>query len=275
MRIEAEKTEEEIKELEEARAEEKKRKEKTKVHYSLREEWARFKEQPGEEKFWYIWEYYKLHIFAIIGALIILGLVIHSAIEATKPTILQGFQVNLKSYADSSDYMREEYLENRGYDPKKYHIYYDDSLVVDNRPESTGLNPQVLMASSTKIVANVQAADLDYMVMDRYSMDEYCKECILADLTEVLPKETFDRLEAEGRLVKSMQVLSYEDEEEKIPKEVKEIYAGISLQPSAFSDHMEVKDDCYFVIIFNTKRLDTTLDFLNYLLEDSPEQAQS
>lgn len=271
MRIEAEKTEEEVKELEESRAEEKKRKEKTKVHYSFREEWARFKEVPKEEKFWYVWEYYKLHILAIIGSVILLVLVIHSVIEATKPTMLQGFQVNLKSYADDTDFVKDDYLVSRGYNPKKYHIYYDDSLVVDNRPESTGLDPQVLMASSTKIVANVQASDLDYMIMDQYSMDEYCKECIFADLKEVLPEETFKRLEEEGRLVKSMRVLAYEDEEQKIPKEVQEIYAGINLQPSTYTERMEVKDDCYFVIIFNTKRLDATLDFLDYLLEEPSE----
>ena len=274
MRIEAEKTEEEVKELEEARAEEKKRKENTKVRYSLKEEWARFKAQPGEEKFWYIWEYYKLHILAIVGAIIILFMVVHSIVEATKPTILQGFQVNVTNYNENGSYMKEDYLSSRGLNPKKNHIYYDDSLLVDNRAESTNVNAQLLLASSTKIMANVQANDLDYMIMDHYSMDEYCKEQIFSDLKDVLPEEMFNRLEAEGRIEKSTMVLSWADDDKEIPAETQEIYAGVNLYPSTFTDKMGITGDCYYVFLFNSKRTDVAVDFLNYLFEEAPVEEE-
>ncbi|MBO4390794.1 MAG: hypothetical protein J5825_08050 [Lachnospiraceae bacterium] len=270
MRIEAEKTEEEVKQLAEERAAEKKRKEKTKVRYSPKEEWARFKEQPGEEKFWYIWEYYKIHILVLILAVIVAVIVVQSVIEAVKPTVLQGFMVNTDHSATDTTFMTDGYLSDRGYNVKKNKLFFDDSLVLAS--DTGNVDAQMALASSTKVIANIQASDLDYMILDENALNQYCGENILADLETALPEDLFNRLKEEDRLVKANQILSYKDDMEEIPDKTREIYAGILMNPSPMTENLEIETECYYTLVFNSKRKDVAIDYLYYLL-DGPQNS--
>lgn len=261
MRVEMEPTPEEQEEERQAQEAAAIRRKQTKTHYSLREQWQKFNALPRGERFWYIWEYYKVHIFLMIGAVIFLYMAIASIIEGTKTTILEGVMININYEALDTAFMTTDYLESRDIGTDRNLVNLDTGLYIN--ASSTG---DYELASLTKVTALMQLKELDYIITEEYGMEYYAPDGIFADLSEVLPDDLYQYFEENDLIVYADVITAIDDEGNATDYESRP--AAILLNGSYCDEQLGfLNENVYFCILFNTQKLDELLYYIPYLFQ--------
>ncbi|GMQ62924.1 hypothetical protein [Vallitalea maricola] len=167
---------------------------------------AKFKELTRKEKVEYIWEYYKLHFFAGILVLIIVGSFLN--IWVFNPPPKSAVSVNFVGssiFADNTEPLEKELnpiivTEEMG--NKK--VFFNTYIF--------GIeDPQMQMATQTKFVANISARELDVLILDKEQFDSLVLQGSMLPLDQVFSEDELNNLN--DRLLKSK---SEEDTNEQI-----------------------------------------------------------
>lgn len=237
------------------------RKKQTKTRYSLKEQWQKFTALPPGERFWYVWEYYKVHIFLIIAVIIFLYMAIASIIEGTKSTILEGVMININYEALETDFMTTGYLESRDIGTERNLVNLDTGLYIN--ANSTG---DYELASLTKVTALMQLKELDFVITEEYGLDYYAPDGLFADLSAVLPEDLYQYFDENGLIVYADVVTEIDDEGN--PSQYEQRPTAILLNGSYCDEQLGfLNENVYFCIVFNTQRLDELLYYIPYLFQ--------
>ena len=259
MKIELEHSEEEKKKEEEEKAESRSRKARTKTRYTLKEQWQKFKELPNGEKFWYIWEYYKFHIFAILAAAVILFMVVDAAIKGTRTTVLEGIMMNINYEALYADPITTDYVEAIGLDTKRNVLTIDDSIYTNGSAGS-----EATYTSLMKITAMIEMKDLDFIITEDEGLAYYGEQGLYLDPQEILPDDFYTYLEDEGRIVYTDVTLESDADGNVLSSESRR--AAILLDDTPCDEQLQfVNEHVYFCIICNTTRSAELVNYLYYL----------
>lgn len=218
-----------------------------------RQERAKLKEMSFQDKLWYIWEYYKIHM--LIGGILLFFLYVLGTIFYQKSFTTQLFYVVMNDpYASFSDYegMSDGFKARMGYG-KKDRVDMDTSLHISF--DSSNANTELDYASLAKITAIVASQDLDLMITNADAIDHYAENDGLLDLEAVLPADLLE-------LVK--------DDIYKAPDSSGAAFsAAINLENSHFHEKAGTEmEEAYFCLISNSRRIDTAIEFLRYLYEE-------
>lgn len=209
----------------------------------------KFSRMSLSDKLWYIWEYYKFHILALILAVALIGTVGSSVYRNIYySNALYGYVLNNYSETpfDSTPY-NEGFAEHMGF--TRYEQLFLESSYVSYGDAAT----EYSYATMAKISALLAARDLDFMIMDEENFLHYMEMDAFADLEQILPDDLLAA--AEGRLLYATDSAGNS-----------RAYA-ISVADTGFAESSHLTQDCrYLGILTNSQRTETAIAFLRYVL---------
>ncbi len=258
----------------------------------FREEREALRYGTPKQKISYFIEYYKWHvIFTVLAVVAVVATIIQIANRkenaiyvcmlntTARPTEENSFQ------SVAADEHADAFAQYAGIDTEKYDVYLDTSMYIDyNSMDDNTVN------SSQKYITYLAAAEMDVIVTDEASLEQFSYQEDFYDLREILTPAQLEKYSpwlyyidmaavAERERILDSPDNLYTDyvliaPDPRKPEEMEEpVPVGIYLDEcEELRERFYFRSDDVVACVFvNTKRLDTALQYLNFLLgEPSP-----
>lgn len=147
---------------------------------------ASFQKMNLADKAGYIFEYYKLPIIVGLTALYLVGSTVYRQVTK-KDIVLYSAYINVSAGEDLEAQLNEGFLSACGVDLRKNEVYLYSGLYLSDDPSFE--NHQYQYASRMKLMAAIEAKQLDVMLMNREAYDIYSHKGWLLDLNELLSSD--------------------------------------------------------------------------------------
>jgi len=211
------------------------------------EELQKIKTMSFKDKIWYIWEYYKIPILAVIFLIFFLATLLPSVLNQKEPEFTC-YIINNPIYDERTDTLKDGFSAYAGLDTAKKEWELDTTMVL-NTDESTGIGYEFFI----KITAVIASKGLDVIIGDEAVTNYYSSLSGYLDLEEALPAEILDLVN--DRLYYAADEFGEE-----------KAYA-IDISDSAVLKNIGISQEpLYFSILGNTPHLDMSILYLKYLL---------
>ncbi len=215
-----------------------------------REEGKKLKEMSTRDKVWYIWEYYKIHMFVAVVLLFLLYAIGVIFYQKTFTTQLSTIIINDTGTPSDYESLTNRFKSRMNYG-KKDRVEFDNSLYLT----LGGTTSEMDYASMAKITAIVASQDLDIMICDADNIDHYASNGGYLDLEEALPADLWELVQEDAYYTA--------DEDGSIHA------FAIDLQKSHFTEWTNCGlDPAYLGLVSNSKRTETAIEFLRLLYQD-------
>ena len=163
---------------------------KDQLREEVRAESQKLKDMSFQDKLWYIWEYYKIHIGGVVLAFLLISVVVTSVRNISiHPGLYCVVLNNLSSQDMDTSILEQDFHEHMGFSQKQ--PVYVESMYITYGDNATELS----YASMAKISALVASKDLDIIISDQESADHYAALDGLADLEKRLPADILSAVE--------------------------------------------------------------------------------
>lgn len=229
-----------------------------------KEERDRYREAFGQmspvQKLDYILTYYRLALSLGLIVLIVLFSLLVKQITHKDATLYLGL-VNVEAGTELETQLTTDYLEATGHNPKKEMVLMYQGLYLTTDPASEVF--QYVYASRMKVLASIESHQMDVMLMNQEAYDTFSQSGYLLPLDDYFTED--DGL--------TLNLVIYEDNaeehdfDETIPYEAVtgEEFNGLNCDGYAFYQDAGFTEPLYLGIVANTERLDTSLEYLEYL----------
>lgn len=209
-----------------------------------------FKNLSTKAKIEYIWDYYKLHIFAAISILVVIFYTIHHYATYRAP-LLNVIMINTNSSYDTATAGFDEFLDAYEYDSKESPISVASNFYFpeDESIESASVTYTSQQALTAMIAAGSQ--DLFFGTGDIYL--NYANQGALLDLSTVLPSDLLKKYE------KQLIYTANDGETASYP-------CAIELTNNAWISKYNFYDTCYFGIFYQNPNPNACAEFAEFLL---------
>ena len=154
----------------------------------FREEREALKHGTPKQKFAYFLDYYKWYVVVAIVVMVFIGSLIYQALTH-KDIVFYAALVNVFEM-DSNDEHARQFAEYAGVDTDEYEIVFDSSLHID-----TASMDQETITSTQKLMVYIAASEIDVLMMDGVTLEQYAYNETLTDLREVLSPEQIEAYE--------------------------------------------------------------------------------
>ncbi len=229
----------------------------------------RFRNMPFKKRLGHVWYYYKWRIIFGLIALILVGSTVYQ-FATQKDRILYLGLTNATLSADFEQTITTGFLEDAGRDPDEEEIYLYRELYLSKDAE--GEAHKSAYATNIKLMASVERQVFDAVLMSRQAYDILSSQGYPMDLDDVAAKdpslrETLAPILAENEVYLLDNDIEYqlgEAESHEVVSETAVNAVCLSAQPLFASAGFQ--EPVYFGIIANTPRLETCLDYLQYLI---------
>lgn len=151
-----------------------------------REQKEQFARMTPAQKREHIWTYYRAHIL-LAAVLVAIAVSSVCRIVTTKEPVLYAAFLNVSAGSQLESALSEDYLVSQGYDPRKHEIYFHTDLYLSGNPSPE--NAEYAYVSSMKVMATIEAGDLDLVLMNQEAYDLCSGSDYLLDLTELFSPE--------------------------------------------------------------------------------------
>lgn len=204
----------------------------------------------AKDKVWYIWEYYKVHIFLLFVFILIIYLIGNIFYNKTFTNQLYYVVINNTDILNTSfDEFNQEFKDYMNYG-KKDTIRTDGSMVIKHGDISSELE----YGNMAKISAIVAVSELDMMICDQVNIDHYNELDAFQDLEQILPDDLWQKVKDSAYYAKNSQN--------------QEIACAIDLNGTKFTQKTGVQlNPCYFGVVSNTQHIDTIISWLRFVLD--------
>ena len=219
-------------------------------------EWAKLKEMTFEEKRWYIWEYYKLHIFILVLVLFIAGSIINNIINPPRQDYLY--------VAWQADLVTTDMLENLS---ERLSVIVDDpdNYAVSVRMYTLTDDPQMNMALITRFHAMLSLGEVHVLFTTGYDVYDFAEAGITAPLDEVLAIIRDTNPALYGAVYERLITITFTPEwEDEALTEIMGIHMGGS---PLLAELGFISDDLYFGIVGNAHRPESTAELLRVFFQ--------
>lgn len=242
----------------------------------FKEEREALKHGTWKQKLSYFIDYYKWHVI-ITAAVLVIGISVVVEIVTQKETALYACLLNTVELYDTTEYA-QSFAEYAGIDLNDNALIFDTSMTIE-----TGQIDQTSILSVQKFMANVAAADLDVMITDSATMEDYANDDYFYDVRDFLTPEQAARFEpyfyyvditvVQERLAARINlddtyVPSYPDPRH--PEDMDQpVPVGIYLEgENALKDFFYFRSDEVVISVFgNTSRPEAVSSFIDFLME--------
>lgn len=244
----------------------------------FREEREALKNGTIKQKIQYFWDYYKWHVICGVFGLILLVIFIKDMLE-NKDFAFYGFFINTTPTPAVSTAFLDTFVEIAGLDTETYAVVIDSSQsIVKNSYD------EITSAAHQKLTISIMAEEVDFVAMDENTFGQYASTSTYLDLREVLSAEQLEKFEPYFYYVDMADVRKIEESRKQASYDV---YQGAEYDHTSpegledpipiavyihSSEKLNAAYDFYgnpvvLGIPLNTKHLDTTLQFIEYILE--------
>lgn len=223
-------------------------KEQLKQHAAVEKE--KLKQMSRKDKVWYIWEYYKIHMLAVLIMIAVFYTIGSSIYRSTFDTELYCMYLNNRSGEElNTDILTVDFHEYMGFTEKQ--LITTESSFISYGDNSTELS----YASMAKVSALVASRELDIMIGDTANFEHYTALGGCADLEEVLPADVFE-------LVKDSLCYGVDD------TGAEHAY-GITLDGTKFAEDSHLSmDSTIFSIVSNSSRIENSVALIRYIFQE-------
>ncbi|MFQ9510794.1 MAG: hypothetical protein ACLRZ7_07800 [Lachnospiraceae bacterium] len=231
---------------------------------SFKKEVEKIKTMNKKDIPWYIWEYYKFPIIAIVMTIVIVGMLIQGWVENSKPILISGAYINAPtSLGSDEDYISRTFFDYLDKDPKKNNMSIRTNLNLSTDPNTID---QMSMATTQIISAQIVSKDLDFISGSADVIDYYTQtQAIFFNLKEILPDDLYQSLEEHFYYAQDDKGNFLTDENgDKVP-------VALDITDSHIVEGMGfLTDKLYIGFVINSQRLDNIVEYVHYLYEYEP-----
>lgn len=239
------------------------------ISHRSESERKKLRELHGTQKLQYIWDYYKLPM-ALCGILLyIIAYTIYG--KAThKDIVLYTALVNVNAGEDLTQDLSSRFLEAEQINPSenKLHLYSGLYLTDD---ESNAYH-EYTYASRMKILAAIDAGQIDVVLMNQEAFDAFSQNGYLCDLEKLLSEENPELYEEiKGDLITNTSILEdnsidlYFDDSIAYTAKTEEYVMGLELSGSPLISAAGFEEPVYLGILANSPRKEAAVTYLQYL----------
>lgn len=219
----------------------------------IRTELSKLKQMSMGDRVWYIWEYYKIPIFAIILVLFLLyeaGTCIYRNLQDTMLYCVTINETNLLS----SDFsvVQKDFEARNGFDQTwKTDTVFDCSLSVDDSNKEV-YDQYYNTASNIKLTSLLSTDTVDVLITVPQMFSYYTSQNAYLDLSSFLSDSLYEKLDAENRLLTA------------VDGNGNEICAGILLDNSYLSEQLPLTQGSSLSVCTDKNHPDVIEDFIEY-----------
>lgn len=234
----------------------------------------------GRARLRYIWDYYKLPLAVACILLYILGYMIYGHVTH-KDRPLYVALVNVSAGEQLQEQLTDGFLEYEGLSPSKNQVYLYTGLTLTADPNSAGYS--YTYASRVKILAALDGQQMDLVLANREVFDAFAEEGYLYDLETLLSEKDpalCRRLSPYLTTGPAPDGLSQENPgpdatAQGVSSPSSSCPTGLDLSGSPMIQAAGLDGKLYLGVIGNSPRLDTVIDYLEYLFpEREPNLSQ-
>ena len=220
----------------------------------IREQHKKMKGKSLKEKFQYFWEYYRVATLVTILVAVFLGNLIYTVATA-KDNALYAVFVNGYTDMDTEEYMAgfDEYAQ---IDTKNYSTTLETNFTLSQDSADT-----YAVGNLQKFAAQVAAQEVDVMIADPDTFNQYAENGYLGGLNEFLSEETLSRYS--DRLIYAN--IPDDDTEEEVPVGIDIADCALLQETQAYAGY----DNVYFGILVNTEHAENAEKFLEYIFQEN------
>lgn len=222
----------------------------------------------------YLWDYYKLPLAV---AAIVFYIVLYAAYNhfTHKDTALYAALVNVAAGDTLTEELSSRFLTAQNLNPAKNTFCLYSSLYLTE--DENNIYHEYTYASRMKILASIDAEQLDVVLMNEEAFDAFSQKGYLYNLDELLAEKApalYRQLAP--YFVTNTEIL--EDNSEDLLFDDSAVYyaktaeypMGLDLSDSPFIKKGGFPETVYLGIIKNSPRMQTVFDYLEYLFCDAP-----
>ncbi len=228
---------------------------------------AAFRQMTPAKKLDHIITYYKIPIFLILCGLFVLGEVSYRQLTKREP-LLYGAYMNVTVGEELDQALTDGFVSYAGEDPKKSQVEVYRELYLSADPDTQ--NHQYAYASRMKLLATIQAQEIDLALMNQEAYDLLSGEGYLAPLPDILEGELAARLEP--LLTENTVIL--EDNSIELALNEADAYEAVTEQSLnalrvnelPLFQNAGFTGPVYLGVIGNSPRLPQVFQYMNYLL---------
>lgn len=158
------------------------------INDEIREQTKKLSDMTFRKKISYIIYYYKVHILVAIFIIILLTSLIHT-IVSHKESLFSCVMINSLPYDSSFTTLKEDFSSYAGIDLDEYDVNIDCTMNM-NYTETD----QMTYGYAQKILALLNAGDVDVFIADQPVIDNYAQISAFADLEKALPDDLKQQL---------------------------------------------------------------------------------
>lgn len=229
---------------------------------------ASFRKMSLAKKAEYICEYYWRPIVVGLVALLFVGSTIHRQLTK-KEVLLYSAQINLSVGDDLQAQLNEGFVSASGANPKKAEVYLYEGLYLSDNP--TLENHEYQYASKLKLMASIEAKQLDIVLMNKEAYDIYSHNGYLMDFHSLLSSNDSLYHTLEPHLTTNTVIL--EDnaieyalrETSRYQAVTEDVTNGLDVSAFPMFQDAGFSDSVYLGVVGNSPRLPAVLQYIEYL----------
>lgn len=229
---------------------------------------ASFREMNMADRAVYIFAYYKLPILLALIALWFICSTVYDRITK-KEAVLYSAHINVSVGEDLESRLGPEFIPADGLNPRKAEVYLYRGLYLSD--DASTENHQYGYASRLKILAAIEAKQLDIVLMNREAYDILSQNEYLLDLSGFLSEDEplyhlLDPHLTSNTVIIEDNAIEYTlNEADAYVAVTKEVINGIDVAAFPVFAEAQFPDNVYLGVIANSPRLPTVLRYMDYL----------
>ena len=233
---------------------------------------AAFHQMSFPQKMEYIVAYYKFPIVMGLIGIIVLTSVAYRAATKKEAVLYVGY-LNVSAGETANSLLTEDYLRFSGIDPDRKEVYVYSGLYLSDDPAAE--NHEYSYASRLKLMAAINARELDVVLMNREAYDILSANGYLLDLADTLghsyPTQAVQLepyLQTNDVVLEDNAIEYRLNEADEYQAVIQPVVNGINITDAPVPDHFGFSDTVTLGILANSPRVSEGINYAVYLCSD-------
>lgn len=216
----------------------------------------------------YIFDYYKLPIVVGLALLYLFGSMAYRQLTK-KEVLVYPALVNISVGEDLEFRLGEGFVSASGTDPRKTEVSLYSGLYLSEDPSSE--NHEYAYASNLKVMAAIQAKQLDIVLMNKEAYDIFSQKGYLLDLYSLFSPDDslYHVLEphlAENTVIIEDNAIEYAlNEANRYQAVTEEVTNGLDVSAFPLFQEAGFQEPVYLGVVGNSPRLPAVIQYIEYL----------
>lgn len=237
---------------------------------------ASFRKMSLAKKAEYICEYYWRPIVVGLAALLFVGSTVYRQFTK-KEVLLYSALINLSVGDEMESQLNEGFVLVSGADPKKAEVYLYEGLYLSDDPSLE--NHEYQYASKLKLMASIEAKQLDIVLMNKEAYDIYSQNGYLLDFQDLLSSNDSLYRALEPHLTTNTVILEDNAIEYALQEATRyhavteEATNGLDVTAFPMFQEADLSGSVYLGVIRNSPRVPAVIQYIEYLASAQNEEA--